>query len=292
MGSGTILDALLEPFAKLLAMHDELLALERNQLTDEKALARYGELQERYSHEGGYELESRVKALAHDLGFADADLERSVDTLSGGERGRLELAKVLLDEPDLLLLDEPTNHLDVDGHRAPRGVPAEWPKAFVLVSHDRYFLRAVCREIVELEDGKAVVYPCGYDKYVVERAERHRAAATPPTSGRRSRSRDRGLHPPQHRRAEDQAGAERGARCSRSWSGCRAHQDEFARRGQDRAALLRRRSRRRQGGAQGRAPRRRLSRRDAADPRRQRSTSTAAIASASSGPTAAASRRC
>jgi len=172
VGAGKIFDALLKPFEKLLAMHDELLALEKN-LSDEKALARYGELQERYTHEGGYSLESRVKALAQDLGFSAADLERSVDTLSGGERGRLELAKVLLEEPDLLLLDEPTNHLDVEATEHLEERLREWPKAFVLVSHDRYFLRAVCRDIVEVEAGKVVVYPGGYDRYVVEREERH-----------------------------------------------------------------------------------------------------------------------
>jgi ATP-binding cassette subfamily F protein 3 len=172
VGAGKIFDALLAPFGKLLAIHDELLTLEKS-LTDEKSLERYGELQERYTREGGYSLESRVKALAQDLGFSAADLDRSVDTLSGGERGRLELAKVLLEEPDLLLLDEPTNHLDVDATEHLEERLREWPKAFVLVSHDRYFLRAVCRDIAEIESGKVVVYPGGYDKYVVERVERH-----------------------------------------------------------------------------------------------------------------------
>jgi ATP-binding cassette subfamily F protein 3 len=171
-GEGKIFDALLKPFEKLLALHAELVALEKS-LTDEKSLERYGELQERYTREGGYSLESRVKALAQDLGFTAADLERSVETLSGGERGRLELAKVLLEEPDLLLLDEPTNHLDVGATEHLEARLREWPKAFVLVSHDRYFLRAVCRDIVELEAGKVVVYPGGYDKYVVDREERH-----------------------------------------------------------------------------------------------------------------------
>ncbi|HEX4459297.1 MAG TPA: ABC-F family ATP-binding cassette domain-containing protein [Polyangia bacterium] len=171
-GAGRIFDALLKPFEKLLAIHDELLRLERN-LVDDKALQRYGELQERYAAEGGYSLESRVKALAHDLGFSDADLARNVETLSGGERGRLELAKTLLEEPDLLLLDEPTNHLDVEATEHLEERLREWPKAFVLVSHDRYFLRAVCRDIVELEAGRAIVFRGGYDKYVVEREERH-----------------------------------------------------------------------------------------------------------------------
>jgi ATP-binding cassette, subfamily F, member 3 len=171
-GAGKIFDALLKPFEKLLAMHAELESLQ-SQLTDEKALARYGELQERYTQEGGYSLESRVKALAHDLGFTDDDMLRSVETLSGGERGRLELAKTLLEEPDLLLLDEPTNHLDVEATEHLEERLREWPKAFVLVSHDRYFLRAVCRDIVEIEGGKAVVFTGGYDKYIVEREERH-----------------------------------------------------------------------------------------------------------------------
>jgi ATP-binding cassette, subfamily F, member 3 len=174
-GHHPILEALLKPFAKLLALHDEQTALERQMAHDhdEKTLARYAELQDRYTREGGYTLEHRVKALAHDLGFTDGDLARSVETLSGGERGRLELAKVLLEEPDLLLLDEPTNHLDVEATEHLEARLKEWPKAFVLVSHDRYFLRAVCSEIVELEDGEAVTFPFGYDKYVVERELRH-----------------------------------------------------------------------------------------------------------------------
>jgi ATP-binding cassette subfamily F protein 3 len=171
-GQGVVFDALLKPFAKVLAMRDEIHQLE-HQLTDEKALERYGVLQEQYGQAGGYTLESSIKALAHDLGFADGDLDRSVDTLSGGERGRLELAKVLLEEPDLLLLDEPTNHLDVEATEHLEERLRAWPKAFVLVSHDRYFLRAVCNEIVELEDGEAIQFTGGYDKYLVEREERH-----------------------------------------------------------------------------------------------------------------------
>jgi ATP-binding cassette subfamily F protein 3 len=171
-GEGPIFEALLKPFAELLAMHAEIEQLS-HALTDEKSLERYGVLQDLYEKHGGYTLESRIKTLAHDLGFTDADLQRSVDTLSGGERGRLELAKTLLAEPDLLLLDEPTNHLDVEATEHLEERLREWPKAFVLVSHDRYFLRAVCKTIVEVEDGDAVVFTGGYDKYLAEREERH-----------------------------------------------------------------------------------------------------------------------
>ncbi|MEO6950381.1 MAG: ABC-F family ATP-binding cassette domain-containing protein [Polyangia bacterium] len=170
-GRGTIYDSLLMPFAELLAMRAELDTL-ATQLDTERALARYGELEARYTEGGGYTIESRAKALASDLGFTDDDLQREVETLSGGERGRLELARTLLVEPDLLLLDEPTNHLDVAATEHLEERLREWKKAFVLVSHDRYFLKATCKDIVEVEDGKAVRFAGGYDKYVVERAAR------------------------------------------------------------------------------------------------------------------------
>jgi ATP-binding cassette, subfamily F, member 3 len=172
-GHGRLLDALLEPFADLQKLHDEMVALEpRLAAADPSDLARYGELQERYQLGGGYEIESRVKRLTADVGFSEGDLERNVETLSGGERGRLELAKVLVQRPDLLLLDEPTNHLDLAAIERLEAFLAEYSGAFVLVSHDRAFIRATCKELVELEDGKFVRYPFGYDKYVVEREAR------------------------------------------------------------------------------------------------------------------------
>jgi len=172
-GRGLLMDALLEPFADLQKLHDEMEALApRLGDADPADLARYGELQERYQLGGGYEIESRVKRLTADVGFSEADLGRNVETLSGGERGRLELAKVLVQRPDLLLLDEPTNHLDLAAIERLEAFLAEYPGAFVLVSHDRAFIRATCKEIVELEDGKFVRYPFGYDKYVVERDAR------------------------------------------------------------------------------------------------------------------------
>jgi ATP-binding cassette subfamily F protein 3 len=180
-GAGTLLDALMEPFAELERLHEELTALEAK-LADgsaaEAELARYGALQERYQREGGYELEARVKRLTADVGFAETDLARPVTTLSGGERGRLELAKVLVRQPDLLLLDEPTNHLDLAAIERLEAFLSEYPGAFVLVSHDRAFIRAVCKEIVELESGKFVRYPFTYDKYVVEREARLERART------------------------------------------------------------------------------------------------------------------
>jgi ATP-binding cassette subfamily F protein 3 len=175
-GDGTLRAALMEPFADLERLQLELTATEARLAHADPSstvdLAHYGELQERYQRGGGYDVEARLKRLTADVGFTEGDLARPVDTLSGGERGRLELAKVLVRQPDLLLLDEPTNHLDLAAIERLEAFLSEYPGAFVLVSHDRAFIRAVCREIVELENGKLVRYPFAYDKYVVERDAR------------------------------------------------------------------------------------------------------------------------
>jgi ATP-binding cassette subfamily F protein 3 len=178
-GNGTVIDALLEPFAELQRLYDQIASIEQH-LGSASAveLDRYGTLQERYLREGGYEIESRVKRLTLDVGFAEADLTREVDTLSGGERGRLELAKVLVRQPDLLLMDEPTNHLDLAAIERLEAFLREYPGAFVLVSHDREFIRAACSQIVEMEDGQFVRYAMGYDKYVIERESRMARART------------------------------------------------------------------------------------------------------------------
>jgi ATP-binding cassette, subfamily F, member 3 len=172
-GAGSVLDALLEPFAHVQAMHEELQRLE-SRLADasEADLTRYGDLQERYRVDGGYDLETRVRELTEDVGLSRADLGRSVATLSGGERGRLELAKVLVRQPDLLLLDEPTNHLDLAAIERLEARLHDYPGAFVLVSHDRAFIQRTCSAIIELQDGQFVRYSFAYDQYVVERDAR------------------------------------------------------------------------------------------------------------------------
>ena len=172
-GEGSVLDALLEPFAHLHEMHDEMVRLEARLGTAEPAdLKRYGELQERYRIEGGYDIESRVRALTEEVGLAEEDLKRDVTTLSGGERGRLELAKVLARQPDLLLLDEPTNHLDLAAIERLEAHLGDYPGAFMVVSHDRAFIQRTCHEIVELEDGEFVRYAYPYDRYGGERDAR------------------------------------------------------------------------------------------------------------------------
>ncbi len=217
-GGGTLLEALLEPFADLQRLHDEMTVLE-TRLGGGKPddVARYGELQESYQRDGGYDLESRVKRLTPTSVSPTAISARTVDTLSGGERGRLELAKVLVRQPDLLLLDEPTNHLDLAAIERLEAYLAEYQGAFVLVSHDRAFIRAVCSEIVELENGKLSATRSATTS-TSSSATRASSARRPSTSGRRStstrpRTSSAGTWPvrrPSRRRAA--------ARCWRSWS--------------------------------------------------------------------------
>ncbi|MCS6913549.1 MAG: ABC-F family ATP-binding cassette domain-containing protein [Myxococcales bacterium] len=178
-GHGTLWDTLLQPFADLLRMRQELQELEAalasaSGTEAEALLSRYGPLEESYRRQDGYHLEVRVRQLAADLGFDEGDLGRPVGTLSGGERGRVELAKVLLAGADLLLLDEPTNHLDVEAVERLEARLASWDphRAFIVISHDRYFLRAVCADILDIEELRLVRYSGGYDRYLEERQAR------------------------------------------------------------------------------------------------------------------------
>src|SRR5215210_4222918 len=95
--------------------------------------------------------------------------------LSGGQKNRLGLARLLLSQPDVLLLDEPTNHLDVNAVEWLENFLQAYEKTFVLISHDRYFLDRVCNRIIEIENGKAISYKGNYSDFLVEREERREA---------------------------------------------------------------------------------------------------------------------
>ncbi|SDQ35725.1 ABC-F type ribosomal protection protein [Carnobacterium viridans] len=137
----------------------------------EKLLDQYGQLQQDFEELGGYEVDASIRRVTSGL-HIDALLEEEWKTLSGGERTKVGLAKILLEHPDLLLLDEPTNHLDILAIEWLTQFVKNYDGAIIIVSHDRYFLDDVVQEIVEIEQGELHYYFGNYSDYVKEREKR------------------------------------------------------------------------------------------------------------------------
>ena len=168
----TVWEAAAGPFAELLQL-ERSLSEQAQQLADdsnEQALARYGHDLERFEREGGYTVAPRVDAVLHGLGFDPVAARHSpVAHLSGGERGRLGLARQLVSPADVLLLDEPTNHLDLETTRWLEDYLMRSTATVLLISHDRAFLSAVVDHVLHLEGHKAIPYVGGYESFVEQR---------------------------------------------------------------------------------------------------------------------------
>ncbi len=176
MGGATMVwEAAAGPFAELLAL--ELSIAEQAHAlgsdSGEEAMERYGHDLERFEREGGYTIAPRVDAVLQGLGFDPvAARHMPVDRLSGGERGRLGLARQLVSPADVILLDEPTNHLDIETTQWLEQYLKSVSTTVLLVSHDRAFLANVADHVLHLEGGTAYAYGCGYEAFVIQRKER------------------------------------------------------------------------------------------------------------------------
>ena len=137
-----------------------------------ETLRRYSEAQGRLEHAGGYAWRERSLATLRELGFADAELDRRLETFSGGELTRASLARALAGDPDLLLLDEPTNHLDVDRLEWLERTLVGLDAAVILVAHDRWFLEATTTAVLELEAGRSTYFPGQWHLWRREKAAR------------------------------------------------------------------------------------------------------------------------
>jgi ATP-binding cassette subfamily F protein 3 len=169
---GDVLGAFLSGFREVVALREELHRAQHDAASgDSRALENLARLTDQYHLARGDELEREVGILAHKLGFTDADLARPIESLSGGERGRLNLGVVLAQNPDLLLLDEPTNHLDLDTIAWLESWLVAYRGAILVVSHDRAFLDNVCPRTLELGARGLRVYPLKYSDYAVAREE-------------------------------------------------------------------------------------------------------------------------
>jgi ATP-binding cassette subfamily F protein 3 len=176
ISNDTLWSECLTAFADLVDMQAELGQLETmmsNPQHAQEALQAYGARQQLFDKKGGYTYETRIRQTLAGLGFTPADYNRPLTQLSGGQRTRALLARLLLSEPDLLLLDEPTNHLDIQAVEWLEDYFKDWPGAILVVSHDRYFLDRVATTILEMTPA-IELYHGNYSTYLAQRGERYR----------------------------------------------------------------------------------------------------------------------
>src|SRR6201996_2093196 len=178
-------------FAECLSVFDHLHELERESIAltttlseaDPKskeyqtAAERYSDIADQLHVHDIYTLDSQVGAVLGGLGFSKEDWARQTEEFSGGWQMRIALAKLLLQKPSLLLLDEPTNHLDLESRNWLEDYLRNYPRAFVLISHDRYFLDVTVSKITEVWNKRVHFYTGGYEKYVKQKTERREQLA-------------------------------------------------------------------------------------------------------------------
>ncbi len=183
--SRTIMEEMRAVFAHLIAAEQELRDMEQ-QIADpalhedeqryEEVLSRYAARSEWFKQQGGFEIETKIRSVLHGMGFGDFAADTVISTLSGGQKTRLALARILLQAPDLLMLDEPTNYLDIPTLTWLEDYLRGYSGAVLVVSHDRFFLDALATAIVEIERNAAKRYTGNYSRYIEVKASEYEAA--------------------------------------------------------------------------------------------------------------------
>jgi len=175
----TVFQECLSVFAGLQAIEQEMEDLTHRMPELDPAGAEYAQVAERFHriesefvNRDGYALEAQVGTVLSGLGFPREDWTRPTEEFSGGWQMRIALAKLLLEKPNLLLLDEPTNHLDLEARNWLEEYLHDYPNAYVLISHDRYFLDTTVDRIIEIWNRKVHFYPGNYERYLAQKAER------------------------------------------------------------------------------------------------------------------------
>lgn len=174
-GNNTVFEEVLSAKARLTAMEEQLREMENDMhgLSGEKLtlhLEKYNRLQEEFTREGGYTYRSEINGVIRGLGFSEEDFNRSIKTLSGGEKTRVALGKLLVVRPDILILDEPTNHLDMSSIAWLENFLGNYKGAVLIVSHDRYFLDKIVTKIVEISQRQCTVFQGNYSDYGAKKA--------------------------------------------------------------------------------------------------------------------------
>lgn len=174
----TVYNEMLKSFSELLKAEEYInnyISEYSNKVPDKDTIRQYERYNQYFINNGGLEFRGRITSMLNKFGFSNDDFNRKIDTLSGGERSRLALIKILMENPDILILDEPTNHLDMQTLSWLENYLKSFKNTLIVVSHDRYFLDNITNKTLEIENKHGVLYNGNYSAFLIQKEERKKA---------------------------------------------------------------------------------------------------------------------